>query len=357
MTKNGLKKKKRKILTKVHGYSFYLGTEPTEPLEWKALKNRLKPSSIKPPKLELKELPEHLEYAFLQENNQLLVVISSALSIAEKSRLLEVLKNHKGAIAYSIANIKGIDSSFCTHKILMEDEFNPMLGQRIDKHFKPIYYASKMMNEAQENYTTTEKELLAVVFAFDKFQFNIKIRDNKGAKNLAVDHLSRLENPDLGKLTKAEIRDLFLEERLMAISNKNNEPCVLTESYEGAWPEIRRHKSFDNVTADNLEDIMASPLLRERKLKSRWYRPYSVCKDMKNSAIELYDEDGNKFIINKQRVKPYQKSVLDTNRDEDMSLDNEGEVTKFLIKNEKEIFIDVGDDVRIYPDGVASPAM
>ncbi|GKA58026.1 hypothetical protein Tco_0757214 [Tanacetum coccineum] len=64
-----------------------------------------------------------------------------------------------------------------------------------------------------------------------------------------------------------------------------------------------------------------------RKLKSRWYRPYSVCKDMKNSAIELYDEDGNKFIINKQRVKPYQKSVLDTNRDEDMSLDNEGEVT------------------------------
>ncbi|GJT53743.1 hypothetical protein Tco_0988797 [Tanacetum coccineum] len=125
MTENRLKKKKRKILTKVHAYSFYLETEPTEPLEWKAPKNRLKPSSIEPPKLELKELPEHLEYAFLQENNQLPVVISSALSIIEKSRLLEVLKNHKGAIACSIANIKGIDSSFCTYKILMEDEFKP----------------------------------------------------------------------------------------------------------------------------------------------------------------------------------------------------------------------------------------
>ncbi|GJX55635.1 reverse transcriptase domain-containing protein [Tanacetum coccineum] len=44
-----------------------------------------------------------------------------------------------------------------------------VLGQRIDKHFKPIHYASKTMNEAQENYITTEKELLAVVFAFDKF--------------------------------------------------------------------------------------------------------------------------------------------------------------------------------------------
>ncbi|GKD68833.1 putative nucleotidyltransferase, ribonuclease H, partial [Tanacetum coccineum] len=87
-----------------------------------------------------------------------------------------------------------------------------VLGQRIDKHFKPIHYASKIMNEAQENYTTTKKELLVV------------IRDKKCAENLVADHLSRLENPDLGKLTKAEIKDLFPEERLMAISDKNNEP-------------------------------------------------------------------------------------------------------------------------------------
>ncbi|GJY80049.1 hypothetical protein Tco_0492800 [Tanacetum coccineum] len=78
--------------------SFYPRTEPVEPLKWKAPKNQLKPSSVEPPKLELKELPEHIEYAFLQENNQLPVVISSALSTVEKTRLLEVLRNHKGAI-------------------------------------------------------------------------------------------------------------------------------------------------------------------------------------------------------------------------------------------------------------------
>nr|GEU57562.1 DNA-directed DNA polymerase [Tanacetum cinerariifolium] len=44
-----------------------------------------------------------------------------------------------------------------------------VLRQRKDKHFQPIHYASKTMNEAQDNYTTTEKELLAVVFAFNKF--------------------------------------------------------------------------------------------------------------------------------------------------------------------------------------------
>ncbi|GKB13201.1 reverse transcriptase domain-containing protein [Tanacetum coccineum] len=45
-----------------------------------------------------------------------------------------------------------------------------VLGQRIDMKFKPIYYASKTLNNAQEHYTTTEKELLAVVFSFDKFR-------------------------------------------------------------------------------------------------------------------------------------------------------------------------------------------
>ncbi|GJX70893.1 reverse transcriptase domain-containing protein [Tanacetum coccineum] len=70
-------------------------------------------------------------------------------------------------------------------------------------------------------------------------EFDIEIRDKKGAKKLTADHLSWLENTDLGKLTKAEIKDLFPEERLMAVFDKNNEPCVLTESYEGASPEMR----------------------------------------------------------------------------------------------------------------------
>ncbi|GJR61491.1 DNA-directed DNA polymerase [Tanacetum coccineum] len=75
--------------------SFYLRQEEVDPLEWKAPENCLKPLIREPPKLELKELLENIKYAFLQGDDQLPVVISSTLSIHEKAKLLEFLRNHK----------------------------------------------------------------------------------------------------------------------------------------------------------------------------------------------------------------------------------------------------------------------
>ncbi|GJU90785.1 hypothetical protein Tco_1303208 [Tanacetum coccineum] len=67
--KEWIETKEGRDSVKVRAVSFYPKAEPVEPLEWKALENRLKPSSVEPLKLELKELFEHLEYAFLQEDN------------------------------------------------------------------------------------------------------------------------------------------------------------------------------------------------------------------------------------------------------------------------------------------------
>nr|GEV75700.1 hypothetical protein [Tanacetum cinerariifolium] len=93
-----------------------------------------------PPKLELKELLEHLKYAFLQGDDQLPVVISSSLFKDEKFKLPNVLRNHKGVITWSIADIKGIDSSFYTHKILMEDEYKPTVQpqRRVNLNIKEV---------------------------------------------------------------------------------------------------------------------------------------------------------------------------------------------------------------------------
>ncbi|GKE36272.1 reverse transcriptase domain-containing protein, partial [Tanacetum coccineum] len=79
----------------------------------------------KPPELELKDLPSHLEYAYLEENDKLPVIIAKGLKYDEKDALLKVLKSHKRAIAWKITDIKGIDPRFCTQKILMEDDYKP----------------------------------------------------------------------------------------------------------------------------------------------------------------------------------------------------------------------------------------
>ncbi|GJV48992.1 reverse transcriptase domain-containing protein [Tanacetum coccineum] len=448
-----------------------LNDDPSSPLPSKELHfeeiKTIKSSIDDPPELELKDLPSLLEYAFLEGTDKLPVIISKELKDEEKAALLKVLKSHKRAIAWKISDIKGIDPSFCTHKILMEDNFKPavqhqrrvnpkihevikkeviklldvgliypisdspwvspvhcvpkkggmtvvenedneliptrlvigwrvcidyrklndathkdhfplpfmdqmlkkfagneyycfldgfskhfqipidpkdqdkttftcpygtiefdkakvdvitklphpttvkgpmthlleketpfvfskecidafnilkkklteapilvaldwdlpfeimcdasdyavgaVLGKRKTKHFQPIHYASKTMTDAQAHYTTTEKELLAVVYAFEKFwpylvlsktivytdhsalkyllakqdaklrllrwilllqEFDVIIRDKKGAENLAADHLSRLENPHQSDLEKKEITETFPLETL-----------------------------------------------------------------------------------------------------------------------------------------------
>nr|GEW41192.1 reverse transcriptase domain-containing protein [Tanacetum cinerariifolium] len=77
------------------------------------------------PEVEIKDLPPHLEYAFLDGDDKFPVIIAKDLSVEEKTALITVLKSHKRAIAWKLSNIKGIDLVFCTFKILMEEDFEP----------------------------------------------------------------------------------------------------------------------------------------------------------------------------------------------------------------------------------------
>ncbi|CAL0324442.1 unnamed protein product [Lupinus luteus] len=78
------------------------------------------------PKLELKQLPEHLKYVFLEEGGQKPVIISSTLSSVEEQQLIEVLKKNAGAIGWTLADLHGISPSYCMHKIHMEDDYKPV---------------------------------------------------------------------------------------------------------------------------------------------------------------------------------------------------------------------------------------
>nr|GFA85630.1 reverse transcriptase domain-containing protein [Tanacetum cinerariifolium] len=84
-----------------------------------------KSSVDEPPEVELKDLPPHLEYAFLEGSNKLPVIIAKKLGNKEKSALIKVLKSHKRAIAWKLSDIQGINPEFYTHKILMEEDYKP----------------------------------------------------------------------------------------------------------------------------------------------------------------------------------------------------------------------------------------
>ncbi|CAN6573232.1 unnamed protein product [Malus baccata var. baccata] len=362
--------------------------------------NKLLPSIVQAPILDLKPLPSHLKYIFLGENETLPAIISSSLTAQEEEKLVRVLKEFKSALGWTLADIKGISPITCMHHIFLEEgakptreaqrrldppmmevvkkeiiklldcgviypisdsrwvspiqcvpkksgvtvvenaenelvptriqtakrhhkegslpiaiprsnarkiaqplcrllqkevrfEFNEacekafnhlkdlltttpiitppdwsipfelmcdasnyalgaVLGQRKNKLPHVIYYASRTLNDAQLNYSTTEKELLAVVFALDKFrsyligtkvivftdhaalkylftkkeakprlirwmlllqEFDIEIKDKKGSDNVVADRLSRLVCEE----EILPISETFLDEQLLSI--------------------------------------------------------------------------------------------------------------------------------------------
>nr|GEX71164.1 hypothetical protein [Tanacetum cinerariifolium] len=307
-----------------------------------------KSSNDEPPEVELKDLPPHLKYGFLGDNNKWPVIISKHLSVDENYALIKVLKSQKQAIAWKLTDIKGgmtvvtndenelvptrlvtgwkvcIDYQklneatrkdhlplpfmdqmlerlagneyYCfldgftgtfqrcmmaifhdmieqTMEVFMDDfsslpfelmcdasdfDVGPVLGQTIEKHFKLIHYTSKTMTEAESNYTTTEKEMLAVVYAFEKLcsylimnksivytdhsalkylfakkdakarllrwilllqEFDFKVVDTRGAENYAADHLSRLENPYENVFNPKEINEFFPLETISKLAH------------------------------------------------------------------------------------------------------------------------------------------
>nr|GFA92103.1 reverse transcriptase domain-containing protein [Tanacetum cinerariifolium] len=109
-----------------------------------------------------------------------------------------------------------------------------VLRQRIKKHFRPIHYASKTMNQAEANYTTTQKEMLAVVYVFEKFHSYLIMNKSiiytdhsalnyryRGAKNYTADHLSCLENPYKNIFDPKEINKTFPLKSLNKVAHKD----------------------------------------------------------------------------------------------------------------------------------------
>ena len=178
-----------------------------------------------------------------------------------------------------------------------------VLGQRKEKIFRAIYYASRTFNEAQENYSTTEKEMLAIVCACDKFrpyilgshiivhtdhaaikylmskkeakqrlirwvlllqEFDLEIKDKKGCDNVIADHLSRVER-NKAEEEEAELKENFPDEQLFQLSFQlpwyadivNYLPC-------GVVPSEFSYQQKRKLRTDSRYYIWDDPLLFKR---------------------------------------------------------------------------------------------
>src|SRR4030065_560854 len=98
------------------------------------------PSSVQPPKPDLKPLPFNLKYSFLGENETFPVIISSKLNVHQEDKLLQTLKMHKNALGWTIADIKGISPLICTHKIYLEENAKPSreMQRRLNPNMKEV---------------------------------------------------------------------------------------------------------------------------------------------------------------------------------------------------------------------------
>nr|GFA44174.1 reverse transcriptase domain-containing protein [Tanacetum cinerariifolium] len=183
----------------------------------KVIKPKTQSEEDEPPEVELKELPPHLEYAFLGDNGEWPVIIAKDLSSNEKTDLINVLKTRKKAIAWKLTEFKGIDPEFCSHKILLEEEHSPKVQSQKRINLKIHDVIKKEVEKLLD-------AGLIYPISDSPWEFDFKVINTRGAENYAADHLSRLENPYENVFDPKEINECFPLKTLNKIAH--NDPST-----------------------------------------------------------------------------------------------------------------------------------
>nr|GFA76089.1 hypothetical protein [Tanacetum cinerariifolium] len=180
-----------------------------------------------PPEVELKELPPHLEYAFLGDNGKWPVIIAKNLSSNKKTALINVLKMRKKAIAWKLTDIKGIDTQ---RRLLAKGLIYPISDS---PWVSPIHCVPKKggmtVIKNDENELVPTRLVTGWRVCIDYRKLNEAIRKDhfplpfmdQIVENYAADHLSRLENPYENIFDPKEINKTFPLESLNKVAHKD----------------------------------------------------------------------------------------------------------------------------------------
>jgi len=132
---------------------------------------KLLPSILQAPELELKPVPNNLKYAFIGDNNTLPVIIATGLTNTQEEKLVKLLCDHKTAIVWTLADIKGISPSMCMHHILLEDNAKPTreMQRRLNPPMMEVVKAEILkLLDAEVIYPITDSKWVAPIHVVPK---------------------------------------------------------------------------------------------------------------------------------------------------------------------------------------------
>nr|XP_027090190.1 uncharacterized protein LOC113711211 [Coffea arabica] len=224
---------------------------------------RVLPSVVQAPVLELKPLPEHLKYAYLGDNETLPVIISSALSKTQEEKLIRVLREHKEAIGWTIADIKGISPAICMHRIRLEEDV------------KPVRQAQRRLNPLMME--VVKKEILklldvGIIFAISDSPWGIEVDKAK------IDVISALPYPANVREVRSFLGHAGFYRKFIKDFSKIGAPLFQLLQKDVAFEfNDKCERAFDK-----LKELLTSPPIIQ---PPDWSLPFEIMCDASDHAV------------------------------------------------------------------------